>query len=116
MNHLVKARAGEPTTGKDAARRPLSPLLSNMMLDDSYKKLERRGHWFCRYADNRNLYVQSRRTGEPVLVSIIAFLTQRLKLKVHEEKARSTDCGTAPFWGTRYCLENHPACESRRNR
>ena len=58
-----------------------------MMLDDLYKKLERRGHWFCRYADNSNVYVQSRRAGEPVLVSIIAFLTQRLKLKVNEEKS-----------------------------
>ena len=79
--------AGKPTTGRDAARRPLSPLLSNIMLDDLYKKLERRGHWFCRYADNSNVYVQSRRAGEPVLVSIIAFLTQRLKLKVNEEKS-----------------------------
>jgi RNA-directed DNA polymerase len=74
-------REGTPQGG------PLSPLLSNIMLDDLDKELERRGHRFCRYADDCNIYVQSRRAGERVLGSITTFLTARLKLKVNEEKS-----------------------------
>ncbi len=66
---------------------PLSPLLSNLMLDDLDKELERRGLCFCRYADDCNIYVRSRRAGERVMVSISWFLTDRLKLKVNEEKS-----------------------------
>lgn len=57
------------------------------MLDDLDKELERRGHRFCRYADDCNVYVQSQRAGERVLASVTAFLTKRLKLKVNEEKS-----------------------------
>jgi RNA-directed DNA polymerase len=66
---------------------PLSPLLSNLMLDDLDKELERRGLRFCRYADDCNIYVRSRRAGERVMVSISWFLTDKLKLKVNEEKS-----------------------------
>lgn len=66
---------------------PLSPLLSNILLDDLDKELERRGHTFCRYADDCNIYVQSKRSGERVLDSITAFLKCELKLKVNEEKS-----------------------------
>jgi len=66
---------------------PLSPLLSNIVLDDLDKELERRGHRFCRYADDSNIYVQSQRAGERVLASITAFVTKRLKLRVNEEKS-----------------------------
>jgi RNA-directed DNA polymerase len=66
---------------------PLSPLLSNLMLDDLDKELERRGLCFCRYADDCNIYVRSRRAGERVMVSISWFLTDKLKLKVNEEKS-----------------------------
>jgi retron-type reverse transcriptase len=51
---------------------PLSPLLSNILLDDLDTELERRGHWFCRYAADCNIYVGSRRAGERVLQSLIA--------------------------------------------
>jgi RNA-directed DNA polymerase len=66
---------------------PLSPLLSNILLDDLDKELEKRGHAFCRYADDCNIYVRSRRAGERVLASITRFLEQRLKLSVNQEKS-----------------------------
>jgi len=66
---------------------PLSPLLSNILLDDLDKELERRGHWFCRYADDCNIYVKSKRAGERTLTSITRFLSKRLKLKVNRDKS-----------------------------
>ena len=66
---------------------PLSPLLSNILLDDLDKELEKRGHAFCRYADDCNIYVKSRRSGERVLASIRRFLSGRLKLRVNEAKS-----------------------------
>jgi len=66
---------------------PLSPLLSNIMLDDLDKELERRGHKFVRYADDCNIYVGSKRAGERVMESIREFLEKRLKLKVNEKKS-----------------------------
>ena len=66
---------------------PLSPLLSNLMLDDLDKELTRRGHRFCRYADDCNIYVRSQRAGERVMTSVSRFLTTRLRLKVNEAKS-----------------------------
>ena len=66
---------------------PLSPLLSNILLDDLDKELERRGHAFCRYADDCNIYVASKRAGERVMASITRFLSQRLKLTVNAAKS-----------------------------
>jgi RNA-directed DNA polymerase len=66
---------------------PLSPLLSNIVLDDLDKELERRGHRFCRYADDCNIYVRSHRAGERVMTSVSRFLTKKLKLKVNEAKS-----------------------------
>lgn len=66
---------------------PLSPLLSNILLDDLDKELERRGHKFCRYADDCNIYVQSRAAGERVIKSVTSFLSQRLRLRVNAEKS-----------------------------
>jgi RNA-directed DNA polymerase len=66
---------------------PLSPLLSNLVLDDLDKELARRGHRFCRYADDCNIYVRSRRAGERVMASVSRFLTQKLRLKVSEAKS-----------------------------
>jgi RNA-directed DNA polymerase len=64
-----------------------SPLLSNLVLDDLDKELERRGHRFCRYAGDCNIYVRSRRAGERVMASVSRFLTDSLKLKVNEAKS-----------------------------
>jgi group II intron reverse transcriptase/maturase len=66
---------------------PLSPLLSNIMLDELDKELEKRGHRFVRYADDCNIYVKSKRAGERVYESIKAYLETKLKLKVNEEKS-----------------------------
>jgi len=66
---------------------PLSPLLSNIMLDELDKELERRGHRFCRYADDCNIYVRSKAAGERVMESITRFLEKRLRLKVNREKS-----------------------------
>jgi RNA-directed DNA polymerase len=66
---------------------PLSPLLSNILLDELDKELERRGSAFCRYADDCNIYVHSQRAGERVKASITKFLWERLRLKVNENKS-----------------------------
>ena len=66
---------------------PLSPLLSNVMLDDLDWELDRRGHRFVRFADDGRIYVRSRRAGERVMASITQYVEQRLKLKVSREKS-----------------------------
>jgi RNA-directed DNA polymerase len=66
---------------------PLSPLLSNTLLTDLDRELEKRGHRFCRYADDCNIYVGSQRSGQRVMTAITAFLERRLKLKVNAAKS-----------------------------
>src|SRR6202041_422939 len=66
---------------------PLSPLLSNLVLDELDRELERRGHRFVRYADDCNIYVRSERAGQRVMESITRFIKQKLKLKVNEAKS-----------------------------
>jgi RNA-directed DNA polymerase len=66
---------------------PLSPLLSNLVLDELDRELERRGHRFVRYADDSNVYVRSERAGQRVMKSVTRFITQKLKLKVNEAKS-----------------------------
>jgi len=66
---------------------PLSPLLSNLLLDELDQELERRGHRFVRYADDCNIYVRSERAGQRVMEGVKGFLTRRLKLKVNESKS-----------------------------
>src|SRR6266480_2166927 len=66
---------------------PLSPLLSNLVLDELDQELERRGHRFVRYADDCNIYVRSERAGKRVMESVVRFITDTLKLKVNCEKS-----------------------------
>ena len=66
---------------------PLSPLLSNILLTDLDRELEKRGHRFCRYADDCNIYVGSERSGQRVMAAIRTFLERRLKLRVNAEKS-----------------------------
>src|SRR5512137_2046530 len=66
---------------------PLSPLLSNLVLDELDRELEKRGHRFARYADDCNIYVRSERAGQRVMASVTQFITRRLKLKVNEAKS-----------------------------
>jgi RNA-directed DNA polymerase len=82
LGGLVTARSeGTPQGG------PLSPLLSNILLDDLDRELERRGHAFCRYADDCNIYVRSRRAGERLMTSLTCFLAERLRLTVNRAKS-----------------------------
>ncbi len=79
---LVTARReGTPQGG------PLSPLLSNILLTDLDRELEKRGHRFCRYADDCNIYVKSEKAGQRVLESITQYLETKLKLRVNREKS-----------------------------
>jgi RNA-directed DNA polymerase len=99
---LVEAsREGTPQGG------PLSPLLSNILLDELDKELESRGHAFCRYADDFNVYVASQRAGERVKESVTRFLTKRLKLKVNEEKSSIDRPWRRKFLG--YTMTNEKA-------
>jgi len=91
---LIEQRvAGTPQGG------PLSPLLSNIVLDELDKELESRGHSFCRYADDCNIYVKSRKAGERVMESIVDFIETKLKLKVNHEKSGVRHCSDVKFLG-----------------
>jgi len=78
---------------------PLSPLLSNIVLDELDKELETRGHSFCRYADDCNIYVNSKKAGERVLVSVTEFIEKKLKLKVNRAKSSVKHCSDVKFLG-----------------
>lgn len=78
---VMERHEGTPQGG------PLSPLLANILLHDLDRELERRGHRFCRYADDCNIYVRSRRAGERVLASVRGFLERKLRLRVNEAKS-----------------------------
>ena len=84
---------------------PLSPLLSNIILDDLDKELEERGHSFCRYADDCNIYVKTNRAGERVFESITKFFERKLKLKVNAEKSTVGRPWQRKFLG--YSMTNH---------
>ncbi len=84
---------------------PLSPLLSNVMLDQMDKELERRGHRFCRYADDCNIYVRSRRAGERLMVSMTRFLWKRLRLKVNTLKSAVDRPWRRQFLGYSFLLK-----------
>ncbi|HTF42654.1 MAG TPA: group II intron reverse transcriptase/maturase [Terriglobales bacterium] len=78
---------------------PLSPLLSNLVLDELDRELERRGHHFVRYADDCNIYVGSERAGQRVMESVTHFITHRLKLKVNQAKSAVARPGQRKFLG-----------------
>lgn len=91
----VRREEGTPQGG------PLSPLLANLLLDDLDKELERRGHRFCRYADDCNIYVQSQAAGERVMASLIHFLETKLKLQVNQAKSAVALVDERKFLGYR---------------
>lgn len=97
----VSTEEGTPQGG------PLSPLLANIMLDELDKDLEKRGHRFCRYADDCNIYVKSRSAGNRVMASISNFIEKKLRLKVNESKSAVDRPGKRKFLGfTFYCNED----------
>lgn len=83
---------------------PLSPLLSNLVLDDLDRELERRGHHFVRYADDCNIYVRSERAGQRVMEHISTFITTRLKLNVNREKSAVARPGARKFLGFSFTM------------
>ena len=91
----VKRYQGTPQGG------PLSPLLANLLLDDLDKELEKRGHRFCRYADDCNIYVGSQQAGERVMASITSFLEGKLKLRINRAKSAVALCHERSFLGYR---------------
>jgi RNA-directed DNA polymerase len=103
VNGLETARTEGTPQGS-----PLSPMLSNIMLDDLDKELERRGHKFVRYADDCNIYVKTRRAGERVMKSITEFLAQRLRLKVNPLKSSVDRPWKRKFLGYSMTSESKP--------
>jgi len=87
---------------------PLSPLLSNLVLDELDRELERRGHRFARYADDCNLYVGSERAGQRVMESVTHFITHRLKLKVNQAKSAVARPRQRKFLGFSFTGEREP--------
>jgi RNA-directed DNA polymerase len=87
---------------------PLSPLLSNVLLDELDKELERRGHRFVRYADDCNIYVRSRHAGERVLTSIERFLRDRLRLTVNRDKSAVDRPWKRKFLGYTFTMHYQP--------
>jgi RNA-directed DNA polymerase len=94
---------------------PLSPLLSNLVLDELDRELECRGHRFVRYADDCNIYVRSERAGQRVMQSITRFIKQKLKLKVNEAKGAVARPQERKFLGSASRLVQTPSARLRRN-
>lgn len=109
---VIKRRDGTPQGG------PLSPLLANILLDELDGELARRGHAFCRYADDCNIYVASQRAGNRVMETVTRFLERRLRLRVNRAKSAVARVGERTFLGFRIWGREHPrisiAPESRR--
>jgi RNA-directed DNA polymerase len=87
---------------------PLSPLLSNLVLDEFDRELERRGHRFARYADDSNIYVRSRRAGERVMKSLTRFIHTKLKLQVNQSKSAVAEPWEGKFLGFSFTSSASP--------
>jgi RNA-directed DNA polymerase len=92
---------------------PLSPLLANLLLDDLDKELERRGHRFCRYADDCNIYVRTQKAGERVMASVTRFLEGKLRLRVNREKSAVALVQERQFLGYRILWDGRLAIAPR---
>ena len=110
----VERHEGTPQGG------PLSPLLANLLLDDLDKELERRGHRFCRYADDCNIYVRTRKAGKRAMASVTRFLEGKLRLRVNEEKSAVAPVQERQFLGYRILWDGRlaiaPRCLERAKR
>jgi RNA-directed DNA polymerase len=108
---VVATEEGTPQGG------PLSPLLSNIVLDELDRELERRGHRFVRYADDCNIYVRSERAGKRVMAAVVRFIEGRLRLKVNAAKSAVAQPGERHFVGFTFRRKKHVAVKlSRRSR
>jgi len=99
----VKSEEGTPQGG------PLSPLLANIMLDELDKELEKRGHKFCRYADDCNIYVRSQKAGERVMESLTRYIEKVLKLKVNRNKSAVDKPNRRKFLGLSFYVSKGKA-------
>ncbi|MCL4378182.1 MAG: group II intron reverse transcriptase/maturase [Actinobacteria bacterium] len=97
---VIERGQGTPQGG------PLSPLLSNIVLDDLDKELTKRGHKFCRYADDCNIYLKSKRAAERTYSSIVKFIEKKLKLKVNEAKSKVAIAYKVKFLGYSYYVSS----------
>src|ERR1700693_4145553 len=105
---MLEGGLARPTVEVTPQGVPLSPLLSNLMLDVLDKELEKRGHHFVRYADDCNIYVRSRRAGERVMASIEQFLAKRLKLRVNKAKSAVAKPSVRKFLGFSFTTGREP--------
>lgn len=105
---LMKGGVVSPRSEGTPQGGPLSPLLSNILLDVLDKELERRGHRFVRYADDCNVYVQSRRAGERVMRSLRVWLEKRLRLKINEAKSAVDRPWHRKFLGYSVTVHRYP--------
>jgi len=103
----VERHEGTPQGG------PLSPMLANLLLDDLDKELERRGHLFCRYADDCNIYVRTEKAGERVMASVTRFLEGELQLRVNREKSAVAPVHERQFLGYRILWDGRLALAPR---
>lgn len=90
---VISRHEGTPQGG------PLSPLLSNILLDDLDRELQKRGHRFCRYADDCNIYVQTKSAAVRVMHSISAWIERKLKLRINRQKSAAAYCAKRKFLG-----------------
>jgi RNA-directed DNA polymerase len=102
---IAPRREGTPQGG------PLSPLLSNILLDELDKELERRGHRFVRYADDCNVYVRSKKAGERVMTSLERYLRRRLRLRTNRDKSAVARPWKRRFLGYSVTMHREPCCE-----
>jgi RNA-directed DNA polymerase len=105
---MMKGGLVSPRTEGTPQGGPLSPLLSNILLDELDKELERRGHRFVRYADDCNIYVRSQRSGQRVLTSVEQFLRERLRLTVNREKSAVDRPWNRKFLGYSFTTHYQP--------
>jgi RNA-directed DNA polymerase len=103
----VERHEGTPQGG------PLSPLLANLLLDDLDKELERRGHRFCRYADDCNIYVRTEKAGERVMASVTRYLGEELGLRVNGAKSAVAPVQERQFLGYRILWDGRLAIAPR---
>jgi RNA-directed DNA polymerase len=89
---------------------PLSPILSNLLLDDLDKELEKRGHHFCRFADDCNIYVRSQKAGKRVFATISAYLLKHLKLSINPDKSGVDEVRSRTFLGFGFSKKGDIKC------
>src|SRR4029077_7680290 len=105
---MMEGGLASPRTEGTPQGSPLSPLLSHVLLDELDKELERRGHRFVRYADDCNVYVQSKAAGERVMASLEHFLNKRLRLKVNRDKSAVARPSERTFLGYSVSRQRKP--------